>query len=46
MHRETRRRDCESGSGGELKPVIELENVENKKAKIEADALGDHVEWR
>jgi hypothetical protein len=24
--------------------VIELENVENEKAKIEADALGDHVE--
>jgi hypothetical protein len=29
-----------------LKPVIELENVENEKAKIEADALSDHVEWR
>jgi hypothetical protein len=26
--------------------VIELENVENEKAKIEADALGDYVEWR
>jgi hypothetical protein len=29
-----------------LKPMIELENVENEKAKIEANALGDHVEWR